>query len=295
MEHQWTAAVEESVAAVGTAQIYLEKELINPRHVEIQILADSWGHCISLGERDCTVQRRRQKLIEEAPSGNLSPDIRERLADSARRLAVAAGYRGVGTAEFLLDERGAFYFMEFNSRIQVEHTVTEWVSGVDLVAWQLKVAAGEKLTLCQEDVVPKGHAIQARIVAEHVAMGFAPSPGLLTRVWWPQGPGIRVDAGVTTGDRVSPFYDSLLGKVIAWGETRDEAIRRLERALQELQIEGVHHAGDFLLKVIQHPDFRAQTHVLGWLEQKAIAEILSPPPAEARDPERNPSAVPASC
>lgn len=276
MACQWAAAEAESKAAVGHAEIYLEKELVQPRHVEIQVLADQYGHCVALGERDCTVQRRRQKLLEEAPCSHLSPELRKALGEAASYLAKAAGYVSAGTAEFLLGEDGSFCFMEFNSRIQVEHTVTEMVTGLDLVAWQLRIARGEPFPLQQHEIQLHGHAIQARIVAEDVSRGFAPSPGKLMHAWWPQGPGIRVDAGVTEGSSVLPFYDSLLGKVIAYGDSREEALKRLGRALVELRLEGVQHLGEFLASVVRHPDFQAQHHVLGWLEEQLEGGQLAP-------------------
>jgi acetyl-CoA carboxylase biotin carboxylase subunit len=284
MERQWVAAAEESKAAVGIAQIYLEKELIRPRHVEVQILADRQGHCIALGERDCTVQRRRQKLLEECPSPHVDERLRSQLSDAARRLALAAGYSSAGTAEFLLDGDGSFYFMEFNSRIQVEHTVTELVTGVDLVEWQLRIARGDPLDIAQQDVRLQGHAIQARIVAEDSSRDFAPSPGVLGRVWWPQGTGIRVDAGVESGSRVPPHYDSLLGKVIAYGNSRQEALRRLTRALHELDIQGVHHLGLFLAEVVGREEFQRAHHLLGWLEQEVIPALTKPAHGEVTGP-----------
>jgi acetyl-CoA carboxylase biotin carboxylase subunit len=268
MAHQWAAAEAESKAAVGRAEIYLEKELLHPRHVEIQVLADQYGHCVALGERDCTVQRRRQKLLEEAPCAHLNADLRRALGEAACYLAKAAGYASAGTAEFLLTEDGSFYFMEFNSRIQVEHTVTEMVTGLDLVAWQLRIARAEALPFQQNEIQLRGHAVQARIVAEDASHHFAPSPGKLLAAWWPQGPGIRVDSGVMAGCSVLPFYDSMLGKVIAYGDSREEALKRLERALFELRLDGVTHLGGFLARVIRHPDFQAQRHVLGWLEEQ---------------------------
>lgn len=218
--------------------VYLEKMILNPRHVEVQVMADKHGNCIYLGERDCTIQRRRQKLIEETPSPVCSPKLRKQLGEAAVRLALSAGYESAGTVEFLLDKDLNFYFMEMNTRIQVEHTVTEELTGVDLVVEQLRVAMGEKLSLKQKDVQFNGHVIQFRINAENPALNFAPSPGKLDYYLPPGGPHVRIDSACYTGYKIPPNYDSMVAKLIVKGRNRDEAIARSKRALKEFHIGG---------------------------------------------------------
>ncbi|MDR3117224.1 MAG: acetyl-CoA carboxylase biotin carboxylase subunit [Puniceicoccales bacterium] len=223
----------------GDGRIYFEKFLAAPRHVEFQILADGHGHVLHLGERDCSIQRRYQKLIEEAPSPFLDGSLRKRMGDAAVRLARACGYQNAGTVEFLVDREGNFFFMEMNTRIQVEHGVTEMVTGIDLVQWQLRIAAGEKLTLEQRDVRTQGHAVECRINAEDPAHGFAPRPGEISLWYLPGGPGIRVDSHVYGGYRVPPFYDSLLGKLIAHGKDRASALDKMAGALAAAVVRGI--------------------------------------------------------
>jgi acetyl-CoA/propionyl-CoA carboxylase biotin carboxyl carrier protein len=222
----------------ANADVYVEEYLENPRHVEVQILADSHGHVVHLGERDCSIQRRHQKLIEESPAPGLTADLRERICALAVEAARAVGYEGAGTVEGLLvGER--YFFLEMNTRLQVEHPVSEAVTGIDIVREQLRAAAGEPLSFAQEDVVHRGHAIECRINAESAHLGFVPLPGTITRYEEPGGPGVRVDSGVVAGWTVPPFYDSLLAKLIVWDETREAATRRMLRALGEFRIEGV--------------------------------------------------------
>jgi acetyl-CoA carboxylase biotin carboxylase subunit len=239
LELRWTVARAEAKAAFDNPDCYLEKAILQPRHIEIQLLGDVLGGVIHLGERDCSVQRRHQKLIEESPSPAVSPEMREHIGTAAVQGAKNVGYRGAGTVEFLLDRDGHFYFMEMNTRIQVEHPVTEMVTGLDLVKEQILVAAGEPLSTPQEAVRFTGHAIECRINAEDPDNGFAPSPGVIESLNLPGGPGVRVDTAVYTGYRVPPFYDSMLGKLICHGRTRAEAIARMRRALDEFVVEGV--------------------------------------------------------
>jgi acetyl-CoA carboxylase biotin carboxylase subunit len=232
-------AQREAEAAFGSGELYLEKYLEEPRHVEVQILADARGNAVHLGERDCSVQRRHQKLLEEAPAPGLSPRLRAQLHRAALRLVQAIGYVNAGTVEFLVDRQENFYFLEMNTRIQVEHPVTEAVTGLDLVAEQIRIAAGERLRFSQRDVEFRGHALECRINAEDPAHDFRPSPGRVVSFVPPGGPGIRVDTHVYAGYTIPPYYDSLIAKVVAWGRDRTEVIARMERALREFEITGI--------------------------------------------------------
>lgn len=254
-ERSWQMAHAEAEAAFTSGALYLEKEIEQPRHVEIQVLADAHGRVLQLGERECSVQRRAQKLVEESPSPAVTPEIRERMGQAAVRGAQAVGYVNAGTVEFLLDADGQFYFMEMNTRIQVEHPVTELVTDLDLVKAQIQIADGKPLPFDQADVVFRGHAIECRINAENPDLGFRPSPGLVTAFHMPGGPGIRVDSHVYAGYAVPPHYDSLLAKLIAYGRTREEAIARMLRALREFVIEGVPTTIPFHICALEHPDF----------------------------------------
>jgi acetyl-CoA/propionyl-CoA carboxylase biotin carboxyl carrier protein len=275
------AATREAAAAFGDGACYLERFFERPRHVEVQVLADTLGGIVHLGERDCSVQRRHQKLVEEAPSPGLPADVRERLQTWAVAVAKACGYVGAGTVEFLWDPAsGGAWFLEMNTRIQVEHPITEQVTGVDVVAAQLRVAAGEPLGLAQEDVRVAGHAIECRVNAEDPRRGFLPTPGTITALRWPGGPGIRVDAGYQAGDAVPPFYDDLLGKVIAWGRDRDQAIARMLAALADLEVGGVASTKPALARVLDHHDFRAAAHWTTWLEDAVDLAGLAPSDAD---------------
>jgi acetyl-CoA carboxylase biotin carboxylase subunit len=257
----------EAGASFGDDGIYVERLISGARHVEVQLLADAHGAVLHLFERDCSVQRRHQKLVEEAPAPGLAPALRERLGAAAVAAARAVGYVSAGTVEFLLAPDGAFYFLEMNTRIQVEHPVTEAVTGVDLVAAMIRVAAGEPLGLRQADVALRGHAIEARIYAEDPARGFLPSPGTLGVFRAPAGPGLRVDAGVEAGSVVSPHYDALLAKLVASGATREEALARLDAALADFAVAGVRTSIPFQRWLLQQPAFRAGGVDVGFVER----------------------------
>ena len=250
-------ATQEALAAFGSGAVYLEKYLARPRHIEFQIMCDTHGKVMHLCERDCSVQRRHQKLVEEAPSPALDQTLREDIGDAAVKLAESIGYVGAGTIEFLLDEDGSFYFMEMNTRIQVEHPVTEMCTNFDLVKEQIRVAAGEPLSFVMNGNRLRGHAIECRVNAEDPARNFQPSPGLITAYHPPGGPGVRVDTHIYAGYTVPPYYDSLLAKVIVHGNTREEALARMRQALDSFIIEGVTPTIPFLGRVMRHPDFIA--------------------------------------
>ncbi len=263
----FSLAQNEALSAFGNGDVYVEKYLVRPRHVEIQILGDQQGRVVHLGERDCSVQRRHQKLIEESPSPAMTPDLRARMGAAAVQLASAIGYVGAGTIEFLLDEDGSFYFMEMNTRIQVEHPVTEMVTGQDLVKEQIRVAMGEPLSF--EEATLHGHSIEVRINAEDPYRNFQPSPGLITAYHPPGGPGVRVDTHVYAGYTVPPYYDSLLAKLICHGRDRAEALARLGQALDSFILEGVTTTIPFLARVIRHPDFVAGKVDTRFLERES--------------------------
>ncbi len=251
----WQQASAEAQAAFGNAGIYIERYIERPRHVEIQILGDQHGTMLHLWERDCSTQRRHQKLIEESPSPRLPQEIRKKMCEAAVRLAKAAGYYSAGTVEFIVDQQDNFYFIEVNARIQVEHPVSEMVTGIDLVKSQIRVAAGEKLELTQQDIVPRGHAIECRINAEDPAANFRPCPGRIERIIPPGGFGVRWDSHVTTGYVVPPHYDSLVGKLIVHQPTRREAIETMTRALRELRVEGIKTTVPIHLEVLANTAF----------------------------------------
>jgi len=262
-------AQNEALAAFNNGAVYVEKYIERPRHVEIQVMGDSYGKVIHLGERDCSVQRRHQKLVEESPSPALTPALRERMGDAAVALASNIGYVGAGTLEFLLDTDGSFYFMEMNTRIQVEHPVTEMVTSFDLVKEQLRIAGGEPISFQGDGRRLRGHAIECRINAEDPARNFQPCPGLITAYHPPGGPGVRVDTHVYAGYTVPPYYDSLLAKVIVHGNDRDEALTRMGQALDSFILEGVTTTIPFLARVIRHPDFAASHVDTRFLERES--------------------------
>jgi acetyl-CoA carboxylase biotin carboxylase subunit len=267
------AAQVEAEASFGNGEVYVEQYLEQPRHVEMQILADGRGTVLALGERDCSVQRRHQKLIEESPCTGISPRLRRALSRAAVKAAEATGYASAGTVEFLVSSAEHFYFMEMNTRIQVEHPVTEMVTGLDLIKEQIKIAAGERLTLPRE-IEPHGHAIECRVNAEDPARDFLPNPGTLTVFTPPGGPGIRVDTHGFVGCVVPPDYDSLIAKVIAWGRDRDEAIVRMQRALGEFEIAGVKTTIPFHLMVLDNAFFRRGEVYVNFVQRRMDLSAL---------------------
>ncbi|MCL1807595.1 MAG: acetyl-CoA carboxylase biotin carboxylase subunit [Oscillospiraceae bacterium] len=257
LESAFTTASEEAKSFFGDGRMYMERYIEHPRHIEFQILGDQHGTVIHLGERECSLQRRHQKVLEEAPSPFLTPAKRAEMGAAAVKIAKAAGYYGAGTIEFLVGADGSFYFMEMNPRIQVEHPVTEYITGVDLVSAQIRVALGEPLGFVQDDVTIKGHAMECRVNAEDPDAGFAPRPGTINGLHVPGGPGVRVDAAIYQGYTVPPFYDSLLAKLIVHGCDRDEALARMKRAMAEFLFEGIITNCDFHLRLLEHEGFKS--------------------------------------
>jgi acetyl-CoA carboxylase, biotin carboxylase subunit len=275
-EHDLVQAMQtaqaEAGAAFGNSEVYLEKYVEEPRHIEFQILADVFGNTVYLGERDCSLQRRNQKLIEEAPSAALSEELRARMGAEAIKAAKAANYTSAGTIEFLLDKHFKFYFIEMNTRIQVEHPVTELITGIDLIKEQIRIAAGEALGYTQEDISINGWAMECRINAENPDKNFMPSPGTITLYHPPGGPGVRIDSAAYAGYAIPPFYDSMVGKLIVWGRTRDEAINRMKRALLEFQIEGISTTIPFHLKVLDNAFFRRGEVYTNFIQRRILGE-----------------------
>jgi acetyl-CoA carboxylase, biotin carboxylase subunit len=272
------AAQGEAEAAFGNPGVYMERFIEKPRHIEFQILADGYGNVLHLGERDCSIQRRHQKLLEEAPSPALSSALREKMGAAAVRAAQSIGYVGVGTIEFLLDASGQFYFMEMNTRIQVEHPVTEMITGLDLIAEQIRIAQGDRLSISQSDIKLHGHAIECRINAEDPDQNFRPSPGRISAYLPPGGPGVRMDSHVYPDYEIPPYYDSLIGKLIVWGSDRQAAITRMKRALQECAITGVSTTIGFHQRILETPEFLAGDVYTNFIEQvmQPKASVKSP-------------------
>lgn len=263
---KFMAARAEAEVSFNNPDVYLEKMIVNPRHVEVQVMGDKHGNYVYLGERDCTIQRRRQKLIEEAPSPKIDESMRKKMGECAVNIVKAAKYHSVGTVEFLLDEKGSFYFMEVNTRIQVEHTVTEELTGIDLVQYQIKIAQGEKLNLKQKEIEFKGHIFEFRINAENPASQFAPSPGHLEHYIAPGGPHVRVDSACYGGYRIPPNYDSMIAKLIVKGKTREEAIRHAKRALREFHIAGVHTTIPFHQYMLEDKRFLTNDYTINYID-----------------------------
>ncbi|MCC6319376.1 MAG: acetyl-CoA carboxylase biotin carboxylase subunit [Gemmatimonadaceae bacterium] len=271
------AARREAKNAFGDDAVYVEKYIEGPRHVEIQVLADTHGTVLSLGERECSVQRRHQKMIEEAPSVAVSPELRQRMGDTAVAAAREAGYVNAGTCEFLLDRDGQFYFLEMNTRLQVEHPVTELVTGLDIVQWQIRIAAGERLPF-PANMTPRGWAIECRITSEDPANGFLPSTGRIEFLQVPSGPGVRWDGGIEAGSSIGLHYDPMLAKLIVWGATREDAVARMKRALSELTIVGVETSREFHLRVMEDAEFRRGDIEIQWLERRLPSLVNAPAP-----------------
>lgn len=265
-ESSFNTAQKEAQMAFGDNTMYIEHYVQHPRHIEFQILADKYGNVVHLGERDCSIQRNHQKMIEESPSIALSDELRREMGEAAVKAAKAAGYTNAGTIEFLLENNEKFYFMEMNTRIQVEHPVTEWVTGIDLVKEQICIADGQKLGLTQDQIQIKGHAIECRINAENPAKNFRPSPGTITDMYLPGGKGVRIDSAIYSGYTVTPYYDSMLAKLIVYAANRKEAIRKMQSALGEVIIEGIDTNVDYQYEILNNPDFIAGNIDVGFIE-----------------------------
>ena len=278
------AARSEAERSFGDSEVYLEKAIVNPRHIEMQVLADEHGNTVYLGERECSLQRRHQKVVEEAPSPMVDPDMRRRMGEVAVRVAQAAGYTNAGTVEFLVDQQKNFYFLEMNTRLQVEHPVTELVTGLDLVHLQIRIAAGERLPFTQQDVTIRGHAIECRIYAEDPDNNYFPSPGKITLLLAPSGPGIRRDSGMYEGWTVPMDYDPLLAKLIGYGTDREQTISRLTRALSEYFVGGIKTNISLFRRILRHPEFRAAKLDTGFLDRmlKQKDDVQTDPKADAK-------------
>jgi acetyl-CoA carboxylase biotin carboxylase subunit len=266
----------EAERSFGDSEVYIEKAIINPRHIEMQVLADEHGNTVYLGERECSIQRRHQKVVEEAPSPIVDPDMRRRMGEVAVRVAQAAGYTNAGTVEFLVDQQKKFYFLEMNTRLQVEHPVTELITGLDLVHLQIRIAAGERLPFAQDDVELRGHAIECRIYAEDPDNNYFPSPGKITLLLQPSGPGIRRDSGMYEGWTVPMDYDPLLAKLIGYGTDREQAISRLTRALNEYFVGGIKTNISLFRRILRHPDFHAAKLDTGFLDRMLKEKEAAP-------------------
>lgn len=274
LENAFNLACREAELSFGDKRVYIEAYLPASRHIEVQVLADEYGNAIHLGTRECTLQRKNQKVIEEAPASNINPETLSAMQDTAVNIVKKIGYYNAGTIEFLLSEDGKFYFMEMNTRIQVEHPVTECIFGVDLVKAQIQVALSHKLSIKQSDIVPKGHAIECRVNAEDPKRNFMPSPGRISSMIFPGGNGVRVDTGFSAGDEISPFYDSMIMKLICMGDDREEAIALSKSALDELKVTGVYNSASFAKAILQDNDFVSGNIHTKWIEQVFLDRFL---------------------
>mgnify|MGYP001766239945 CR=1 FL=1 len=279
-DSEFNLVKQEALASFGSASVYLERYLTGTRHIEVQILADAFGHVLHLGTRECSMQRKNQKLVEEAPAPNLPEKTRAQMEKTAVEIARVVGYQNAGTVEFLLTKENEFYFMEMNTRIQVEHPVTEAVFGLDLVKAQIQVAMGHAFALSQDDIKPFGHAVECRINAENPTENFKPCPGTLSEMQCPSGYGVRVDSGYVKGDKISPFYDSMILKVICFGANRTEALAASCAALDELTVEGVDINRDFAKAILTHPDFISGNINTKWIETTLCPALFSPEPED---------------
>ena len=276
-EQSFLTAQKETRMAFGDDTMYIEHFVQHPRHIEFQILADHYGNVVHLGERDCSIQRNHQKMIEESPSAALSSKLRMQMGDAAVRAAKASGYQNAGTIEFLLEKNGSFYFMEMNTRIQVEHGVTEWVTGIDLIKEQIRIASGKKLSFGQSDIHLNGHSIECRINAENPAKGFRPSPGTVTDMYLPGGKGIRIDSAIYSGYAIPPYYDSMVAKLSVWAKNRGEAVRKMQSALGEVIIEGIETNVDYQYEILNHPKYLSGDVDIEFIaeNEKTLAQAVS--------------------
>ena len=270
------AAQREAKSAFGNSSVYIEKYVTEPRHIEFQILADSFGNVFHLGERECSIQRRHQKIIEESPSVFINPDLRAQMGEAAINAAKACDYKNAGTIEFLMDKDHNFYFLEMNTRLQVEHPVTEMVTGLDLVKEQILIAAGEKISVDRNLEKHWGHAIECRIYAENSDKNFAPSPGIIRHILPPGGPGVREDSGVSSQNEISLYYDPMISKLITWAPTRNDSIQRMIRALSEYELQGIHSTIPFLLRVLNHPRFVEGNYTTDFINEEAHTLHMDP-------------------
>lgn len=274
LERHFKSAYDEALAAFGNGDIFVEKYLQNPKHLEFQILGDKHGNVIHLGERECSLQRKHQKIVEEAPSASVSDTLREEMGDLAVKFAKKIGYYSAGTIEYIMDEDGSYYFMEMNTRIQVEHPVTEMITGIDLVDWQIKVALGEKLTIRQEEVKINGWAIECRVNTEDPQNRFSPQTGYIDMIHFPQDPSIRIETGVVSGSVVTPYFDSMIAKIIVHGSSRNDVINKTLTALNEFSLIGLKSTVPFCKVVLQHPDFVDASYTTRWVDQVYVPEML---------------------
>lgn len=274
IERNFKSASDEARAAFGNGDIFIEKYLQNPKHIEFQILGDKYGNVIHLGERECSLQRKHQKIIEEAPSLNVSEEMRRDMGDMAVRFAKKIHYFSAGTIEFIMDEDGSYYFMEMNTRIQVEHPVTEMITGVDLVDWQIRIALGEQLTLKQDDIKLKGWAIECRVNTEDPQNRFSPQTGFIDKIHFPQSPDVRIETGVLSGAVVTPYFDSMIAKIIVHGLDRNDAISKTQDALYDFSLIGLKTTVPFCRSVLQHPDFTGGSYTTRWIDQVYTPEML---------------------
>ena len=280
MERNFKSAFDEATSAFGNGDLFIEKYLENPKHLEFQIMGDKFGNVIHLGERECSLQRKHQKLMEEAPSASISPKIRKKMGKMAVKFAKSIGYFSAGTIEYILDEDGTFYFMEMNTRIQVEHPVTEMVTGVDLVDWQIKVAMGEKLTLKQGDVKTTGWAIECRVNTEDPQNRFSPQTGFIEKIRFPQGPNVRIETGVHNGSVVTPYFDSMIAKIIVLGNNRQDAIDKTLEALKDFSLVGLKTTVPFCRTVLQDPEFVSARYTTRWVTHFFKPAMLEHPDDE---------------